>query len=332
MGGLLMGADSQPFVDDVKYLRSHEVRPNSTVWLHSRIAGDEEANMTPAEAKDKAKKAVEDDHAKYKNQKYKAGVISTDTIGNVKIFLVGFYGDDYEYYVNYATMRGDDKLIVHDSLNELARALNEDSLEPRTPETNFGSVVRYALASAFMLALTLYVTISYFDRAAADVSQQAAFRQELLTSLAKANAIENVAKKAQELKSFLGETRQTEYLQTQQTLQQLSENLIHDVDEAHAAIASAQQIAKSLKSGSTSFLDLSLINTAYAQGTNRLFNTEKEPFIWFGFLLLTALMTFCLWTIARPGAKDVDKRWAKELLNRQFVFLGGVIGGTLMKY
>jgi hypothetical protein len=48
-------------------------------------------------------------------------------------------------------------------------------------------------------------------------------------------------------------------------------------------------------------------------------------------LVIVLVISYCLWMIARPAVPAVDKKWAKELLNKQLVFLGGLVVGIVIK-
>jgi hypothetical protein len=48
-------------------------------------------------------------------------------------------------------------------------------------------------------------------------------------------------------------------------------------------------------------------------------------------LVIVLVISYCLWMIARPTAPAADKKWAKELLNKQLVFLGGLVVGIVVK-
>jgi len=49
------------------------------------------------------------------------------------------------------------------------------------------------------------------------------------------------------------------------------------------------------------------------------------------FVLLAFVMGYCLFLIAMPHFSAVDKKWAKELLNTQLSFIGGLIVGIVVK-
>ena len=79
---------------------------------------------------------------------------------------------------------------------------------------------------------------------------------------------------------------------------------------------------------------LNLVDSAFAQTSTRVVIPVdiKVAFAIAAFGLLAMLMVYCLWMIARSSVSQTDKKWAKELLNRELVFLGGVIGGIVVKW
>jgi len=48
-------------------------------------------------------------------------------------------------------------------------------------------------------------------------------------------------------------------------------------------------------------------------------------------LVIVVVISYCLWVIARPTVKAANKTWAKELLNKQLVLLGGLVVGIVVK-
>jgi hypothetical protein len=78
---------------------------------------------------------------------------------------------------------------------------------------------------------------------------------------------------------------------------------------------------------------LSPVTNAWAQGRDN----EAVPLnikIYFAiaaFFVIMVLMGYCLWMIVQPHIPQSDKRWAKDLLNKQLVFLVGVCGGIVIK-
>jgi hypothetical protein len=208
---------------------------------------------------------------------------------------------------------------------------------PANNKAAISSLARYAVACVFMLTLSIYTITAYFNRLDSELLQRRQFKEQLQSLLKQATEDVGVSLE------YYACTRPPEELARDPALlrdrdrcrefeREVRGTGLGDVfRRAKDTVLRAQEIVNDYKVDASASLSLDIIGRAYAQATNRTFSSEKIPFIWFAFALITSLMGFCLWTIGRPGAKDVDKRWAKQLLDRQFVFLGGVIGGILLK-
>jgi hypothetical protein len=88
-------------------------------------------------------------------------------------------------------------------------------------------------------------------------------------------------------------------------------------------------------------LSLGFIGVAHAQGQNVITPEIKLGFAVVALLIIVLVMGYCLWIIGRPIASNAnkqivtalnaDKKWAKELLNKELVFLGGLVIGIVIK-
>lgn len=78
---------------------------------------------------------------------------------------------------------------------------------------------------------------------------------------------------------------------------------------------------------------LTIVDRAWAE-TNDVKGVPMNVKLFFAiaaFVVIIILMGYCLWMIARSNVSQPDKQWAKNLLNHQLVFLGGVVGGIILK-
>ena len=167
------------------------------------------------------------------------------------------------------------------------------------------AAIAYALASVVMLGVAVTMYWSYFEFRRSELRAEAAFTEEL--------------------KSLLGKRKR------------------ESIDVANAQMAVLRHEIEILPTISSQDKDrlsytISNINNNLTEATRVSTDTSgiaspevKLGFALAAFALITSVIIYCLWMIARPTMSAADRNWAKELLNKQLVFLGGLVVGIVLR-
>lgn len=228
--------------------------------------------------------------------------------------------------------------------------------EPEELEEAFGwkTAITYGLISIIMLSLAAYAYVERQQAASqlirAELGQQQAqraFVEGLGSLLTKRNAL----REAQSQVEILGREIQGLPVSAQDKarLSGTVGTIVARLTDVDAQIDLANQTlinylndlrARANTARSTD-LSFSFISVAHAQGQNVITPQIKLGFAGLAFAIIVSVMGYCLWMIARPIASNAskqaaaaltaDKKWAKELLNKQLVFLGGLVVGVVIK-
>jgi hypothetical protein len=191
---------------------------------------------------------------------------------------------------------------------------------------------KYAVLCFLAVTIAAAAYISYIQRQVQQQRAQTLLASELAELSQKSDAILDASRNIQVLQeqiaalpTFAG-INKGPLLNTTGAIRDDLNRTQSSIDAIHRAILTYQR-----STGQISLL--SLITPALAQGSlnNPIPLNLKIDFAIAAFGIIVLLMVYCLWMIARPGVTQADKKWAKDLLNKQLVFLGGVFGGIILK-
>jgi hypothetical protein len=242
--------------------------------------------------------------------------------------------------------------------SEQAKSTALSDAELSVAEEAFGwkTAITYGLISIILLSLAAY---AYIERATAISQQQraelsqrraeVAFVNELGALLTKRTALREAQSQVETLGREI-ESLPTVSTQDKARLSGTVGSIAAQLDDIDAQIDRANQtLFKYLDdlrtiniTGRSANLSLGFVSEAHAQSQNQNATTDvKLGFAAVAFLVIVLVISYCLWMIARPFpsnasrqatlAMTADKKWAKELLNKQLVFLGGLVVGIVIK-
>jgi hypothetical protein len=229
--------------------------------------------------------------------------------------------------------------------------------DPKEPEETFGwkTAITYGLISLVMLSLAASAFVEQrqaaFQQSKAEHDQQQAeraFVEELASLLTKREAlrgaqsqVETLGREIQDLPSVSVQDK-ARLAGTVGTIAGLLNDIDSQIDIANQKLTNYLiNLRTRADAARSSDLTLSFIGVAHAQGQNVITPQIKLGFAGLAFALIASVMGYCLWMIGRPVALNAskqaitaltaDKKWAKELLNKQLVFLGGLVVGIVIK-
>jgi hypothetical protein len=217
-----------------------------------------------------------------------------------------------------------------------------DALPTQEPDENPGwrTVIGYGVVSALMVLLAVAAYTNYLSQQRAQATLEyerarmtRALTDELRTVLEKQDSLQ----RAREQVAILG--REIAALPTVPAPDKA--RLAGTIDTIDGQLNTSQSLLDQAKGIISQFQaqrfarnsPFSLLQSAFADTPNP---SPTPPEVRIGvaiaaLLVIVVVISYCLWMIARPTVKAADKTWAKELLNKQLVFLGGLVVGIVVK-
>jgi hypothetical protein len=210
---------------------------------------------------------------------------------------------------------------------------NQTGTKTAEPDQNrWKTAAIYGLVSLVMLALVVALYRAEFKRENADRVAQQEISAELEDLAGKSagirRAFDTLAQLDGQIDSF--SLREADRSALRRSTADLREALL---DTQRIILDAVSRIQRQREATAARAADISftLVTAARADDNVGLSWQVRAGFAGVGLAVIVGVISYCLWMIAAPGTLDANRKWAKDLLNNQLVFVGGLIAGVVVK-